>query len=136
LLGRKRVAAEGKDLVDDDILEPSCHAAASRQATRLASCMVRTGLSFWLRMSKSSVTMPHWGWLAERRSLAMVTVPPIVSPAITGFFHLRSVKPSPPQEATLERKLSTSMRRLRAPVCQPLEASPPSRLALAAASSR
>ena len=34
----------------------------------------------------------------------MVAVPPMVSPTITGFFHLRSEKPRPPIEAMVLRK--------------------------------
>ena len=54
----------------------------------------------------------------------------MVSPTITGFFHLRSEKPSPPIEAMVLRKPSPSIRSVSAAVCQPLEASPPSSDAL------
>src|SRR5690606_19102489 len=67
------VLAEVEHLVDDDVLEPAGHAATPpRHSTRLARRMVSTGLPCRLRTSKSSVTMPHWGCEAERRSSAMV----------------------------------------------------------------
>src|SRR5690554_5545855 len=138
LVGVEGVAAQHKHLIDDDILEPAGHVPAPgvRVSTRLARRMLRTEAPFWLRMSNSSVTIPHCGWLPERRRSTMVTVPPMVSLTMTGFFHFRSENPSPPAEAIVLRKLSTSMRRPSPPVCQPLAARPPSRLALAAVSSR
>src|SRR5690606_4470552 len=119
---REFMLAQREHIADGDILKPPGHDAASRRSTRLASRMVITASPFWLEMSKSRVTMPHWGWLDEGRNSAMVTVPPLVSPAMTGFFHFRFLKPSPPQAAMVDRNASTSARRLSAPVCQPLAA--------------
>ena len=61
-----------------------------------------------------------------------MAVPEMVSPTITGFFHLRSEKPRPPIEAMVLRKASPSMRSVSAAVCQPEEARPPSSEAFAA----
>src|SRR5690606_36208555 len=120
------VAAQIVRGVEIDFFEPAGHwmASGSRISTRLARLSVITCWPFWLRMSKATVRMPMSGWLAERRRAVTVAVPERVSPFIRGRFHLRSEKPSPPIEAILERKPSTSMRSESAPVRQPLAASP------------